>query len=79
MMENMIMGMWKSRIYTCKTCEKSVEIFPKDEYICKDCNNSLLSNQVRPGIYIGKNPMARTTKMEFTTQSHSETMKGFKK
>ncbi len=73
------MGMWKSRIYTCKHCNKSVEIFPKDEYICNDCNKSLLSNQPRREFYIGMNPMARQTKMEWTTQDHEQTMKEFSK
>ena len=79
MMESMTMGTWRSRIYTCKHCKKSVEIFPKDEYICKDCDKSLLSNQPRRSLYINMNPMARTTKMEFSTQSHSDTMKEFGK
>jgi DNA-directed RNA polymerase subunit RPC12/RpoP len=73
------MGMWRSRIYTCKHCNKSVEIFPKDEYICKDCNKSLLSNSPKRGLYIGMNPMARQTKMEFSTQSINESIKDFRK
>ena len=78
-MESMIMGMWRSRIYTCKSCKKSVEIFPKEEYICKYCDTPLLSNQPRRGLYINTNPMARTTKMEFSTQTHQQTMKDFGK
>ena len=73
------MGYWKSRIYTCKKCKKSVEIFPKDEYICNACNEPLLSNQRFPYYYIGMNPMARTTKMEFSEQTHEQTMKQFGK
>ena len=78
MMGYIIMAIWRSRIYTCKHCKKSVEIFPKDEYICKDCNQPLLSN-LRKGFYIGLNPMARQTQMEWTTQSHDTTMKEFSK
>jgi hypothetical protein len=29
--------------------------------------------------YIGLNPMARTTKMEFSSQSHEQTIKEFRK
>ena len=79
MMGSMIMGMWRSRIYTCKHCKKSVEIFPKEEYICKDCNQSLISNSPRRAFGINMNPMARTNKMEFTTQSHEQTMKEMRK
>jgi len=69
---------WKSRIYTCKKCKKSVEIFPKDEYICDGCKEPLLSNTVRPYYYIGMNPMARTTKMEFSEQTHEQTINEFR-
>ena len=73
------MAHWKSRIYTCKKYKKSVEIFPDNEYICSACNAPLLSNQRRPYYYIGMNPMARTTKMEFSEQTHEQTMKEFRK
>lgn len=77
MMEYTTMAIWRSRIYTCKHCKKSVEIFPKDEYICDKCNEPLLSNLAHNGFYIGTNPMARQTKMEFSEQSHEATMKDF--
>jgi len=73
------MGMWRSRIYTCKSCKKSVEIFPKEEYICKYCDAPLLSNQPKRSMYIGTNPMARTTKMEFSTQTMSDSINEFRK
>tara|TARA_Y100000593_G_scaffold88296_1_gene170318 strand:- start:421 stop:663 length:243 start_codon:yes stop_codon:yes gene_type:complete len=79
-MEYMIMATWRSRIFTCKSCKKSVEIFPKEEYICKYCDAPLLSNQPkRRGFYIGMNPMARQTQMEFSTQSMTESIKEFQK
>ena len=73
------MGQWKSRIYTCKKCKKSVEIFPKDEYICNACNEPLLSNQRSAQYNIGVNPMARTTKMEFSEQTHEQAINQFRK
>lgn len=78
-METILMGMWRSRIYTCKSCKKSVEIFPKEEYICKYCDAPLLSNQPKRSMYINTNPMARTTKMEFSTQTMSESINEFRK
>lgn len=78
-METILMGMWRSRIYTCKSCKKSVEIFPKEEYICKYCDAPLLSNQPKRSMYINTNPMARTTKMEFSTQTMSDSINEFRK
>ena len=78
-METILMGMWRSRIYTCKSCKKSVEIFPKEEYICKYCDAPLLSNQPKRSMYISTNPMARTTKMEFSTQTMSDSINEFRK
>ena len=72
------MAHWKTRIYTCRKCNKSVEITPDDEYICHRCKTPLLSNMTDKPYYIGLNPMARTTKMEFSSQSHEQTIKEFK-
>jgi len=68
---------FKARYYTCKNCKKSIEITPEDEYICKACNTPIMTVN-RPHHYLGFNPMARQTKMEFSNQSHAETVSQFK-
>jgi len=72
------MAYWKSRIYTCKNCKKSVEVTPKDLLNCDSCNTPLVGNTDRY-FYIGMNPMARQTKMEFSEQTHEQTMKEMRK
>lgn len=68
---------FKARYYTCKNCKKSIEITPEDEYICKACNTPIMTVK-QPHHYLGFNPMARQTKMEFTNQSHAETVSQFR-
>jgi len=72
------MAYWKSRIYTCKNCKKSVEVTPEDMLACDSCNTPLVNNTAHQ-FYIGVNPMARTTKMEFSEQTHAQTMKEMRK
>ena len=75
------MGIWKTRIYTCKNkdCKKSVEVTPKDVLSCDSCGTPLVGSRKPQAFRIGVNPMARTTKMEFSTQSHEKTIRGFRK
>ena len=70
---------FKARYYTCKSCKKSVTITPKDEYICDSCNKPLLSSSKKSGYYLGFNPMARTTKMEFSDSDFNSTVDRFRK
>lgn len=70
------MAYWTTRTYTCKKCKKLVTITPKDRYICNGCSTPLVSS-TQPYYYIGMNPMARQTKMEFSEQSFEESVKEF--
>ena len=75
------MGLWKTRIYTCKNkdCKKSVEVTPEDVLSCDSCGTSLTNRYVKPAFRIGVNPMARTTKMEFRSQTYDESYKDFRR
>ena len=75
------MGLWKTRIYTCKNqdCRIRVEVTPEDVLICNVCGTPLISGNGSKPFYIGLNPMARTTKMEFSSQTYNESYKDFRK
>ena len=74
------MAHWRCRIYTCKNkkCKKSVEVTPEDDLVCDSCETPLVGSIERKSPYLGFNPMARTTKMEFSDQTHKQTMKEFR-
>jgi hypothetical protein len=75
------MGLWKTRTYTCKNkdCKKSVEVTPEDVLSCDSCGTPLVGSRKPQAFMIGVNPMARTTKMEFSTQSYDDSYKDFRK
>ena len=75
------MGLWKTRIYTCKNkdCKKSVEVTPEDVLSCDVCGTPLVEGRKSPAFRIGVNPMTRTTKMEFSSQTYDDSYKDFRK
>ena len=76
------MGLWKSRIYTCKNnkCKKSVEVKPKDDLVCDVCNTPLVGDTTGRSAYLTFNGhITRRTDIEFNTASHDETIKDFRK
>ena len=69
---------WTERIYTCKNCKKSVTITPKDEYICSECNTPIFGTGKISEYYLGFNPMAMQTKMEFSDSNFDDTVQRFR-
>ena len=70
--------MTKTWIY-CKECKKLVEKTAKNNYICSNCNESLLDNTGWKSAYINMNSFSRQTKMEINYSSHEDAIKRLKK
>mgnify|MGYP003140149400 FL=1 len=60
-------------------CKKLVEKTAKNDYICSNCNTSLLDNTgSKKNVYINMNPFARQTKMEISYEDANDNVKRFK-